>query len=50
MFFSSRTPTVEEVEAKQQQALQAMRDEFKDVDGIGLPMNDSTFARYLRAR
>ena len=27
-----------------------MREAFKNVDGVGLPLDDATFARYLRAR
>ena len=33
-----------------QHALQSMRDMFSAEEGYGLPMNDKTFTRYLRAR
>lgn len=36
--------------AEQQSALDNMRSTFKESDGSGLEMNDSTFLRYLRAR
>ncbi len=31
-------------------ALESMRTTFQNADGHGMPMNDSTFLRYLRAR
>ena len=34
----------------QQDALEQMRGTFKDENGHGMPMNDDTFLRYLRAR
>ena len=36
--------------SEQQSALDNMRSTFKEADGSGLEMNDSTFLRYLRAR
>jgi hypothetical protein len=47
------TPVEEAIaalDAKKRTALDAMRANFSKVDGVGLPMNDSTFLRYLRAR
>ena len=38
------------LDEKQQAALAAMRLTFDNVNGIGLPMNDLTYLRYLRAR
>ena len=31
-------------------ALESMRQSFADIDGVGVPMNDNTFLRYLKAR
>jgi hypothetical protein len=39
-----------ELNATQQEALDAMRSTFDNADGHGMAMNDSTFLRYLRAR
>jgi len=38
------------MEPAQKVAIAGMREAFKDVDGVGLPLDDATFARYLRAR
>lgn len=38
------------LDAKQQEALESMRTAFNDKEGFGLPMNDVTYGRYLRAR
>lgn len=35
---------------KHHEELEIMRNAFKDADGIGLPMDDDTYLRYLRAR
>jgi len=39
-----------ELNAKEQEALEAMRTAFDGEDGFGMPMNDLTYGRYLRAR
>ena len=39
-----------DLESKHQAALEAMRVAFDGMDGIGMPLNDQTFLRYLRAR
>lgn len=39
-----------ELDSKQQAALVSMRTTFAGLDGIGMPLNDQTFLRYLRAR
>ena len=38
------------IDPKHVEALEAMRATFSDADGSGLPMDDVTFGRYLRAR
>ena len=38
------------LDEKQLNALKSMRLTFAIVDGAGLPLNDLTFMRYLRAR
>ncbi len=39
-----------EFNAKEQEAFEAMRTAFDGEDGFGMPMNDLTYGRYLRAR
>ena len=39
-----------ELDAKEQEAFEAMRTTFNNEEGFGLPMNDVTYGRYLRAR
>lgn len=39
-----------ELDAKEQEAFEAMRTTFNSEEGFGLPMNDVTYGRYLRAR
>lgn len=39
-----------DLDEEQRKALETIRETFKDKDGTGLQMNDSTFTRYLRAR
>ena len=39
-----------ELDAKQIEAMEAMRAKFASEDGSGMPMNDVTYGRYLRAR
>lgn len=39
-----------DLDPMQMEALEAMRTTFAKEDGVGLPMNDVTYLRYLRAR
>lgn len=40
----------DELTDNQTEALKKMRETFNDCNGFGMPMNDVTFLRYLRAR
>ena len=42
--------SMEDLTASQMEALVAMRSEFNEQNGTGMPLNDSTYIRYLRAR
>jgi hypothetical protein len=42
--------TTTELDEKQLEALEIMRTTFKDMDGVGMPLDDACFLRYLRAR
>jgi hypothetical protein len=42
--------SVVELDEKQLEALEEMRATFATADGSGMPMEDSTYLRYLRAR
>jgi hypothetical protein len=42
--------SVAELDEKQLEALEEMRATFATADGSGMPMEDSTYLRYLRAR
>lgn len=47
---NSTTSTPPLLTDEQNAAVESLRNTFKDVDGSGMEMNDSTFLRYLRAR